>query len=248
MDAIDMERLQQAYTLLTSLCQRYVYDMVHSLQESDVPVWHHKLLYLWSSKQQHMSEDHAAPADVVSAHPALWAEVQLAEKCGPFYAAALSGAVAYQELLFPGGSMEAVLPIYEDAVAVAFYNNCIVDAVHAVLTLLPVVRRVVVLEVGAGTGGTASSVLPVIGDKCEKYIFTDVSDFFLRQARIRFAEHSFIDYRLCNIDADPRLQGLAHHQCDIIIATNVLHATPSMRNTMHNCELLLRAGGIVVIN
>ena len=40
---------------------------------------------------------------------------------------------------------------------------------------------------------------------------------------------------LLNIDADPRLQGLAPHQCDLVIATNVLHATLFMRTTLRNC-------------
>ena len=58
---------------------------------------------------------------------------------------ALSGKVAYQELLFPGGSMEAVLPVYEDTVSAAFYNGCVVSAVESVLALLPAERCVVAL-------------------------------------------------------------------------------------------------------
>ena len=96
---------------------------------------------------------------------------------------------------------------------------------------------VVTFEVGAGTGGTASSVLPVIC--CDRYVFTDVSEVFLRQARSRFAAFGFVEYALLNIDADPRFQGFSPHQCDFIIATNVLHATPFMRNTLLNCEQLL---------
>ena len=143
--------------------------------------------------------------------------------------------------------MEAVLPVYEHAVGGAFYNGCVVAAVEAVLALLSAERRVVALEVGAGTGGTASSVLPILESACEWYIFTDVSDVFLRQARVRFTDFPFLEYTLLNIDADPRLQGFAPHQCDIIIATNVLHATPFMRNTMHNCEQLLRGGGLLAM-
>ena len=68
--------------------------------------------------------------------------MQLAERCGPWFADALSGVVAYQELLFPGGSMEAVLPVYEDAVSAAFYNGCVVAVVDAILLLLPKGRDV----------------------------------------------------------------------------------------------------------
>ena len=140
------------------------------------------------------------------------------------------------------------MPVYEHAVVGAFYNKCVVSTVEAVLALLSAERRVVTLEVGAGTGGTASSVLPTLKSACERYIFTDVSEVFLRQARARFTDFPFLKYTLLNIDADPRLQGFATHQCDVVIATNVLHATPFMRNTLHHCEQLLCEGGLLVAN
>ena len=236
MAELDMERLPRAFELLELLCQQYVRDAVLSATQEEVPVWHHKLLYEWCSKQTSPPADaDISPADVIAAHPALWAEVQLAERVGPHFGEALTSSVAYQELLFPGGSMEAVLPLYEQATVNAFYNRCVVVAVEAVLALLPEVAaaislylthislltisplttyttspphyipphhiytplilyplhissqeqgEVVVLEVGAGSGGTASSVLPVLDGKCGRYVFTDVSEVFLRQVRV----------------------------------------------------------------
>ena len=37
-------------------------------------------------------------------------------------------------------------------------------------------------------------------------------------------------------------------QYDLAIATNVLHATPFIVNTLRNCRLLLRPGGLLIIN
>ena len=34
----------------------------------------------------------------------------------------------------------------------------------------------------------------------------------------------------------------------MIVATNVLHATPFMRNTLHHCEQLLRPAGLLIVN
>merc|ERR1719424_1448536 len=104
-----------------------------------------------------------------------------------------------------------------------------------------------ILEVGAGTGGTASHVLPMVDGHCNKYVFTDVSNSFLMGARKRFGQYAFVEYQLCNIDVDPRLQGFSLHQFDLIIATNVLHATPSMKRTMENCSRLLKPGGVIGI-
>ena len=243
---LEMDRLDNVTVLLLALCQQYGRGAVQVLEASQVPVWHHKLLLAYLAKQPAPVMDAIPP----KSYPELQKlhEMRLAEAVGPRFGDALSGAVAYQELMFPGGSMELVLPLYEDGVAMSFYNGCIVAAVKAVLSLLPNGRRMILLEVGAGSGGTASSILPMLEGACERYQFTDVSDVFLRQARIRFADSAFLEYALLNIDADPRLQGFAMRQCDVIIGTNVLHATPSMRNTLLNCQLLCRAGGRMVVN
>ena len=202
-------------------------------------MWHHKLLYAWCAKQLQASSDLTVqPSDAIAAHPALRSEVPLAVRCGSRFGDALCGAVAYQELLFPGGSMEAVLPVYEDAPVSAFYNECVVAAVKSIIAVLPPQRSIVSLEIGAGSGGTASSVLPTVKAACTRYIFTDVSEVFMRKARARFAQYGFVEYTLLNIDADVRLQGFACHECDVIIGTNVLHATPFMRNTLHNLSLI----------
>jgi SAM-dependent methyltransferase len=245
---LDMDRLLSAYSLLDILCGGYLQSAMCSLQPSKVQMWHHKLLCAWCTKQLSTSERAVAPADVREAHADLWAEVQLAERCGPHFAEALSGATAFQELLFPGASMDAVLPVYEDSVGAAFYNGCVVAAIEAILASSRGGRSCVAIEVGAGTGGTASSVLPVLQGECSQYVFTDVSELFLRLARARFASFAFFECALLNIDADPRLQGFAPHQCDIGIATNVLHATPFVRRTLQNCEQLLCTGGVLIVD
>ena len=75
-----------------------------------------------------------------------------------------------------------------------------------------------------------------------------MSEVFLRQARVRFPNFPFVEYKLLNIDADPRLQGFAPRQCELLISTNCLHATPYIRNTLHHCKQLLRASGMLVVN
>jgi hypothetical protein len=166
MAALDMGQLRVAYKLLETLCQAYISDAMRGVPTASVPVWHHKLLYSWCAKQSStLADQTVAPADVRNAYSDLWAETQLAESTGPRFADALASVVAYQELLFPGGSMDAVLPVYETAVVAVFFNDCIVAATKAILASLNELRAVVVLEVGAGTGGTASSLLPVV-DAC----------------------------------------------------------------------------------
>jgi SAM-dependent methyltransferase len=248
MAILDLERLLPAYASLEALCEQYACDALQTLSEEAVLSWHHKLLYSWCASLPLIDHHTIEAAYVRAAHPEVWAELQLAQRCGPQLQGALLGTVAYQELLFPGGSMDAVQPMYDSSALATFYNVCVVAAAEAILALLPRWRRINALEVGAGTGATASSVLPAVQLSCERYVFTDVSGIFLRQARLRFGDMLFLEYALLNIDADPRLQGFAPHQCDVIISTNCLHATPCMHNSLRNCAQLLREGGVLVVN
>eukprot|EP00966_Prymnesium_polylepis_P223182 5163139-Prymnesium_polylepis.1 len=122
-----MERPVQAYALLEALCEQHMREALQHVHEAMVPVWHHKLLHAWCAKQVLVASDKAAvsSADVLAAHSGLWAEVQLVERSSPRLRDALCGAIAYQELLFPGGSMGAVLPVYEQATSTTsnFYNG-----------------------------------------------------------------------------------------------------------------------------
>jgi SAM-dependent methyltransferase len=247
-DSLDMVRLQLAYKQLEKLGQTYVRAAIKDLNQPAVPLWHHKLLLGWCSSQAEPTGEPIYPADVLQAHADLWPELRLMERCGSRLADALSAVVPYQELLFPAGSMEMVLPIYEQGVAAAFYNRCVVAAIQGVLSEIPDQHTVIVLEVGAGSGGTASSILPVVEKRCRKYVFTDVSSVFLRQARARFAEYRFLETALLNIDADPRLQGFALQEHDLLVSTNCLHATPFICNTLRNCHALLSKSGVLVVN
>ena len=244
---IPMAQLGRAYTLLDELCREYARDAVLNIDNHDIPLWHHRLLFSWCASLP-ATEHGTIATDVSAEHPSLCVELQLAERCGPRMCDALIGRFSHQELLFPGGSLDAVRPVYEEAATAAFYNGCVVAAIEGALSLLMVRCTALVLEIGAGTGGTASSVLPVLEGCCALYTFTDVSEVFLRRAQARFASFSFVEYSLLNIDADPRLQGLASRGQDLLIATNVLHATPFMRNTLSHCQQLLRKGGLLIVN
>jgi NADPH:quinone reductase-like Zn-dependent oxidoreductase/3-oxoacyl-(acyl-carrier-protein) synthase/NAD(P)-dependent dehydrogenase (short-subunit alcohol dehydrogenase family)/SAM-dependent methyltransferase/acyl carrier protein len=247
---IDGVALTQAYVLLESLCRQFIGGALDGLSPTSASTWHHKLLFGWCKQRDiDPDQDRVEAKDVEAAHEGVWPELSLAMRCGPHLQSVLRGSTSYQELLFPGGSMEAVLPVYEDAVMSGFHNDTVVAAIDLILSTLQRAQLLRVIEVGAGTGGTTASVLPSLEYACAQYSFTDVSEVFLRQAQYRFAPYSsFMQYELLNIDADPRLQGFAINQYDVAIATNVLHATPSILSTLRNCRQLLCPGGILLVN
>ncbi|PGH16663.1 hypothetical protein AJ79_01535 [Helicocarpus griseus UAMH5409] len=110
-----------------------------------------------------------------------------------------------------------------------------------------------ILEIGAGTGGASLPTLqalddPVDGLLFDRYCYTDISSGFFEKARDKFAhwEHR-MDFKTLDVSKDPTTQGFEAEQFDIIIAANVLHATPSLDVTVANCRKLLKSGGRMIL-
>lgn len=109
-----------------------------------------------------------------------------------------------------------------------------------------------ILEVGAGTGGTTDMILKALvrpdgHPPYSIYTFTDVSAGFFPQARERFSYAPNMDYRVFDISRSPFEQGFEPSSFDVIVAGNVVHATPSLNVTLNNLQPLLRPGGHLVL-
>ncbi|XMA10253.1 hypothetical protein WAI453_003044 [Rhynchosporium graminicola] len=106
-----------------------------------------------------------------------------------------------------------------------------------------------ILEVGGGTGGATKFILGLDQFSCKSYTFTDVSTAFFEHAQQEFARHEErMLFRALDISADPTIQGFHEHSYDLIVASNVLHATPKLEETMLNVRRLLKPGGQLVIS
>ncbi|KAL2010558.1 hypothetical protein VTN00DRAFT_6365 [Thermoascus crustaceus] len=92
-----------------------------------------------------------------------------------------------------------------------------------------------ILEVGAGTGAIT---LPIL----------HISYGFFERARVNFEQwSSLMDFKRLDIEGAPDIQGFAAGSYDLIIASNVLHATSEIRKTLHNIRKLLRPGGKLIL-
>jgi len=83
-----------------------------------------------------------------------------------------------------------------------------------------------ILEIGAGTGGTTSTILPaLISESGERmyfsYTYSDVSSGFFVTAKERFRQHEGFEYAVLDISRDPLEQGFEAASFDLIIASNV---------------------------
>ncbi|KAJ5087107.1 hypothetical protein NUU61_008414 [Penicillium alfredii] len=105
-----------------------------------------------------------------------------------------------------------------------------------------------ILEIGAGTGGTTlvtlQALYSILGERLySKYTFTDISSGFFPAAKERFASYPGLEYRVLDIGKDPVSQGFEADSYDLIIASNVIHATESLMTTLGNVRTLLQPRG-----
>ncbi|MFN3647974.1 MAG: SDR family NAD(P)-dependent oxidoreductase [Armatimonadota bacterium] len=169
------------------------------------------------------------------------AAVTLVRRCGEALAAVLSGEKDPLEVLFPGGSLEDAAELYRDC---GFFHgaNRLLGAAVEEIAQRP--GRLRVLELGAGTGGTTAAVLPALPADRTDYCFSDVSPLFLARAREALAGYPFVRYELLDLTGPP---AELHGPFDLVLASNVVHATPDLHETLRRIQPLLAPGGILAL-
>ncbi|PWY84422.1 polyketide synthase [Aspergillus eucalypticola CBS 122712] len=116
-----------------------------------------------------------------------------------------------------------------------------------------------ILEIGAGTGATTASILKLLRlpgststsstpSLFSKYTYTDISSGFFVTAKERLSGESNIEYRTLDISKDPSEQGFDGEKYDLILATNVLHATNYLGETLRNVHKLLDPNGRLLLH
>ncbi len=173
-------------------------------------------------------------------------EVGLFRRSGRALAGVLRGEEDALTLLFSSGEPTAA-DLYLKAPVARAANSMLADAVRKLVAQLPADRRLRVIEVGAGTGSATASVLPELPEGRFQYIYTDISAGFFAEAEARFGDGGgSIEYRPLDIERDPIAQGFDPHGYDLLIASNVLHATRYLGETLAHCADLLAPSGHLV--
>ena len=172
-------------------------------------------------------------------------EIGLFRRSGEALADVLRGRQDPLTLLFSSGEPTAA-DLYLKAPVARAANRMLADAVQALVAKLPEGRRLRVIEVGAGTGSATASVLPELPGGRFDYVYTDISAGFFAEAEARFGDGGCIEYRPLDIEREPVAQGFDSHGYDLIIASNVLHATRHLDETLGHCLSLLAPSGHLV--
>ena len=174
-------------------------------------------------------------------------EIGLFRRSAGALADAITGIADPLTLLFSSGEPTAADLYLKSPVARAA-NRMLGDTIAGVLAGLPNGRRLRVLEVGAGTGSATASVIPELPDGQFEYTYTDISAGFFSEAESRFGgSENSIEYRVLDIERDPLEQGYVSHAYDMVIASNVLHATRFLNETLGHCRELLAPSGQLIM-
>lgn len=157
----------------------------------------------------------------------------------------LRGEVDPLRLLFPEGRTEIHEVAYNAMFLSRYLNRVLTSAACQLAREVPATLRV--LEVGAGVGGTSVELIPALAEYDVEYLFTDVSEFFLNNARTRFREYSWVDYGRYNLNEDYRQQGLLPNSYDLIVCANVLHYARNVDEAVARLRELLTSGGWLLL-
>ncbi|KAH0522997.1 hypothetical protein TsFJ059_008057 [Trichoderma semiorbis] len=187
--------------------------------------------------------------DLLQDEPAHAPEFNLVQVTGPSLADCLSGKQDGIALIF--GTAQGRQRV-SDLYALSPINRVWIQQLAYFLEEL--VKRVPqngqplrIMELGAGTGGTTSTVIPVLARLGVPivYTMTDISASLVAAAKRKYREYPFMQFKVVDVESqpDPELLRSQH----IILSTACIHATRSLPISLKNIYSMLRPDGFVML-
>jgi acyl transferase domain-containing protein/NADPH:quinone reductase-like Zn-dependent oxidoreductase/SAM-dependent methyltransferase/acyl carrier protein len=182
----------------------------------------------------------------VEKHPGHLPEALLCEGNCAQLGLILRGEKDAVQVLFSGIGAELLDHLYGDSLFTSHWLAVIAAAVSTAARSLPEGRGLRILEIGAGTGGLASQVLPLLERGLHSYTFSDVSAAFFSGAAQKLAAFPEVEFKIFDLEKPGVEQELEAEAFDFIIGTNVLHAVKDVRAALRNLHGLLAPGGSLI--
>ncbi|MEJ2417344.1 MAG: beta-ketoacyl synthase N-terminal-like domain-containing protein [Exilibacterium sp.] len=185
----------------------------------------------------------------------LIAQINLVDACITALPDILVGNQFAVEIMFPESSLNVMEGIYKNNPIADFFNNMLANILVMYIEeriKLDKSAELTIVEIGAGTGGTTKPVLEKINkfnNNIKEYCYTDISKAFLVHGEKQFKQsYPYLIFENMDIENPLVGQNLKSGKYDIAIATNVLHATKNIDNTLFNVKSLLRKNGLLLLN
>lgn len=187
--------------------------------------------------------------ELENAFPAYAGEFQLMSITGSRLAECLAGKAEGARILFGSAQSQEVLgQYYTHSPQLACSTDSLVEFLSQIISTRANCKGVSILEIGGGFGGTTTPLVKLLGAvECQiSYTFTDISPKLVKSAKTKFSMHSWMDFQTLNLEEDPlpSLQG----KYDIVLGTNVVHATSDVVKTCSRIHSLLRDDGIMALS
>jgi len=182
---------------------------------------------------------------ILKKYPEYHIELQLLDRCASRLAGILTGKEDPLSHIFSKSS-PAVEQFYRNSPTLRIYNALVQRTIGQIIDALPKERTLRIVEIGAGTGSLTSCLLPILPANRTQYIFTDISGSFTMQAQQRFQAYDFVEYRPLDIEKEPSAQGFDPHSFDIVLASDAIHATSRLRDTLANVMTLVAPSGLLL--
>ena len=188
-------------------------------------------------------------SEIITSFPKYANENRLMSVTAPHFADGLVGKTDHINLLFGNQfGQDCLSDFYNNSPQLAVMTSHLLNFFSKLLEENTSEGTLRILEVGAGFGGTTrrlAEMLEKFGQPVE-YTFTDVSSLLVKEARKKFSQYSWMDFQVLNLERDPPASLQAKY--DVVIGTNVVHATSNIVNSTTRLRSLLKKGGFMVLS
>lgn len=181
-------------------------------------------------------------------------QIKLLDSCLRKLPDILEGRILATDVLFANSSIQNVEGIYKENAISDYFNSILADVMEMYIkerVAKHPQKRIRIIEAGAGTGGTSATVLKRIKPYSNHidYVYTDISKSFLLFAEEQYGEaYSNLTFQTWNVEQPLSTQGIEAGSYDIVIASNVLHATQSIKETLKQVKSVLKPNGLILLN
>jgi polyketide synthase PksN len=215
--------------------------------KSNIIIEHHPLFdeICTNLKDLNIEKNHSAicfpSKELEKKFPEYHYHIIFLEKILNSYMDILSGKLSILSVLVECGGLDFLSSLYESNPEFELFNLKIRDFLKNEAN-----NDMKILEVGAGTGSTTKAILDIIGSKCKKYDYTDISNAFLAYGKTKFSSlKNNMNFFILDIN---NIKETSSEQYDIIISTDVLHNAQHIINPMQFIHSSLKENGKLIVN
>ena len=179
--------------------------------------------------------------NMLAKHPKHASETSLLNVTASSLSKCLTGKTDPLQLLFANKTNKSIMAdVYENAPMCRATTMLLANYLSRAYSG----RTLKIIEVGAGTGGTAKYIVDFLAQRGMdfEYVFTDISASLVKQATKLFVGRDMVKFATldCTTAPPPDLRGTA----DVVIATNCIHATGNATTASSHVAELLRPDGV----